>query len=586
MRRLNQYLSLTFFIFAWLAFCPAHAASIASEEEMAAQSFDDRFTTNWLAAVRAALPANYQVKSNFDFTTATNYLCIESGKGNVAAQALWGFTLIVLRASPETAATGLKLLRDSAEKGWIPAMINLGYLAEAGKYIRQDYNEAFRWFERAATLGIGEAQLQLGACYHYGFGTSPNFSMAAKFYRLSADQTNFVAMKSLGYLLMNGYGVNKNEDAAKALFLRAANEGKNRRAMYNLGVLCVLKFPDTNAMAEAFHWMTQSAALGDALAANELANFYFRGWGVVETNLASSQFWRFKAAILGSTDAQYFMGNAYRIGSGVPKDSVNSLNWYGKAAAKNHPSALYDLALHYLEDRTNHASLILENQLMAKAAHMGHREAQFQWAMSCFRGDVRPDFEGGKEWLAKAAENGWSKAEFSLFQLYYNGLQPGKDCPAYPKDKTEAIKWLRRAAEHENLPAQSMLAVMLIRGLDMEQNKSEAEKLLRNAAAHGAAGAQNDLGFAILNGDASSSYPTEAAMWCKLGLTHSSDQNVSRRAAINLSNALLRLTPDQKQEVDDRVKYFQPEPITELDPNIKDWQKNPDYRQEDGQFGH
>ena len=154
--------TLTFFIFAWLAFCPAHAASIASEEEMAAQSFDDRFTTNWLAAVRAALPANYQVKNNFDFTTATNYLCIESGKGNVAAQALWGFTLIVLRASPETAATGLKLLRDSAEKGWIPAMINLGYLAEAGKYIRQDYNEAFRWFERAATLGIGEAQLQLG----------------------------------------------------------------------------------------------------------------------------------------------------------------------------------------------------------------------------------------------------------------------------------------------------------------------------------------------------------------------------------------------------------------------------------------
>jgi hypothetical protein len=173
-----------------------------------------------------------------------------------------------------------------------------------------------------------------------------------------------------------------------------------------------------------------------------------------------------------------------------------------------------------------------------------------------------------------------------LFQLYDNGLPPGKDCPAYPEDKIEAIKWLRRAAEHGHLQAQSTLAVMLIRGLDVEQNKTEAGKLLRSAAEHGFAPAQNDLGFAILNGDIASMDPIEAATWCKLAVSHSTDPNVLRRASGNLSNALARLTPDQLEEVDNRVKGFRPHPIPEIDPKIKDWWKNPDYQQEDGQFGH
>jgi TPR repeat protein len=198
----------------------------------------------------------------------------------------------------------------------------------------------------------------------------------------------------------------------------------------------------------------------------------------------------------------------------------------------------------------------------------------------------QPGCESGNQWLARAAENGWPRAEFILFQLYYHGAAPGKECPAYPKDKAEALKWLRRAAVHGNLQAQSILAVMLIRGLDVQPDKPEAEKLLRNAAAHGYAPAENDLGFAILNGDISTTDPEEAAMWCKLACLHSSDPNVSRRAKVNLSNVLSRLTVDQQQDVVRRVEDFHALPVPELDPKVADWQKNPAYQQEDGQFGH
>jgi hypothetical protein len=459
-------------------------------------------------------------------------------------------------------------------------------LFEGGKYVRRNYNEAFYWFGRAAELGNAEAQLQLGGCYHYGLGTTPNYSMAAKYYRLAAGQTNYVAMKCLGFLLMNGYGMETNEDEARSWLLRASKEGGNRRAMYDLGVLYSRKYPDTNAVMEEFKWMKQSAELGDALAADELSHFYYRGWGATETNLANYRYWRFKAAFLGSTEAQEVMGQAYRTGDGVPVDLENSLVWTSKAAAKNQPDALYNLAVRYYEARTNHDSLLLADKLMLQAAQMGHREAQFQIAMSFFRGDVILSSEYGTEWLAKAAENGWPKAEYTLFQLYYNGVPPGKDCLAYPKDKAEAIKWLRRAAEHGYFQAQSMLAVMLIRGLDMDQDKAEAEKLLRNAAQHGFVPAQNDLGYAILSGGLTTTDPTEAAMWCGLAVAHATDPIIARRANVNFANAMRNLTFDQQDQLNQRVHNFQPQATPEMDPKIQGWQKNPAYQPEDGRFGH
>jgi TPR repeat protein len=574
------------FTFALLVLCQAHAG-VPSDDEIPAHPFDDQFSTNWFAMVRSALPAKYSENGRFDFQQATNGLRQEIANANLAAQALWGFTLVVLSGSPEIKDTGLQLLRGSAEKGYAPAMMNLGLLFEGGKYVRKNYNEAIHWFGQAAALGDAEAQLQLGGCYSYGLGTTPNYSMAAKYYRLSAEQTNFVAMKSLGYLLLNGYGVETNEDEAKYWFLRAANEGGNRRAMYDLGALYSQKYPDTNAMIESFKWMKKSAELGDALAASTLSGYYFRGYGGTETNLANYRYWRFKAAFLGATDAQFLMGQAYRVGDGVPKDAENSLIWYGKAAAKNHPDALYDLAIHYLEERTNRASLQMGTELMFRAAQMGHREAQFQYAWSCFRGDLNLDCDAGREWLAKAAENGWGNAEFQLFQFYYNGFAPGKYCPAYPQDKIEGVKWLRRATAHGYFQAQSILAVMLIQGqAGVDKDKPEAERLLRDAAEHGYDHAQNDLGFAILSGDLITTNIVEAAMWCKLAEQNSSDPIFSDRASINLAQAMSLLNYDQQNEMYDRVKNFHPLPRPQTDPTIKDWQKNPDYQPEDGRFGH
>jgi hypothetical protein len=87
--------SLAMFALVLTAYCQLHAASVPSEDEMPTQTFDDRLSTNWYAAVIAAVPARYRANTNFNVAEATNYICQESRQGNAVAQALWGFALVV-----------------------------------------------------------------------------------------------------------------------------------------------------------------------------------------------------------------------------------------------------------------------------------------------------------------------------------------------------------------------------------------------------------------------------------------------------------------------------------------------------------
>jgi TPR repeat protein len=555
-----------------------------AESDAASAPTAESSATNWMEAAKAALPERYREKI-LSFGQLTNLLSQESQGGNSAAQGLWGFALVAQSHSPDEAMPGMELLRSAARNGCVPAMLNLAYVYQNGKFAKTNYSEAFHWFSVAAEKGNADAQAQLGGCYHTGRGTTRDYSKAAKWYRLAADQNNYEAMKSLGFLLLNGLGVDRDLGAAKSWSSRAAKEGNHRRAMFNLGAICILESSNSTdsaaSMAEAFRWYKQSADLGDPLACFQVACFYYHGWGGVATNLDSYYKWLSQAANLGASEAEYFMGQSCRTGIGMPKDEAKSLEWYRKAAAKNEPRALYDLAVHYFEDKSIRPAQKMANDYMLRAAQAGHREAQLQYAMSAFRGDVAPpDCERGKQWLAKSAENGWGKAEFLLFQLYYNGKSPVADCPPYPKDTVEAMKWLRRASEHENLQAQSVLAVMLIQGKDVEQNNSEAEKLLRNAAMHGYVQAQNDLGYAILTGVTAKKDWAEAATWCELAETKSTDTNTVARAKVNFANASSQLSAAELSEVDRRVKAFQSIPIAGIDPLAKDWEKNPEFQLE------
>ena len=197
---------------------------------------DDSFSSNWVAQVKSVLPPKYAKDEGLTFQVATNLLCREGKRGNYKAMGLWGFTKIIRSKDKESIEDGIHLMEVSADKGYVPAMDTLGVIFSQGKYVLQDYARSRHWYEMAATNGDAGAEAQVGTFYHYGLGVAPDRDMTIKYYRMAAEHTNYEAMKSLGYILSNGPETQRDMSAAKYWSERAAREGDNARAMYNLGV--------------------------------------------------------------------------------------------------------------------------------------------------------------------------------------------------------------------------------------------------------------------------------------------------------------------------------------------------------------
>ena len=83
------------------------------------------------------------------------------------------------------------------------------------------------------------------------------------------------------------------------------------------------------------------------------------------------------------------------------------------------------------------------------------------------------------------------------------------------RDDAEAVKWLRKAAEHGNGAAQFDLGLMYNGGDGVTRDYAEAAKWFRMAAEQGHAGAQGWLGFAFGSGQGVTRDYAEAAKWVR-----------------------------------------------------------------------
>jgi localization factor PodJL len=155
---------------------------------------------------------------------------------------------------------------------------------------------------RAAALrGEGAAAYEIGARYAEGRGTAVNYEEAIKWYERAADKGIVLAMFRLGTLLEKGLGTTKNPDAARRYYLQAAERG-NAKAMHNLAVLDADgggKGPNYKAAA---NWFKKAAERGIADSQYNLGILYARGIGL-EQNLAESFKWFSLAAAQGDADA-------------------------------------------------------------------------------------------------------------------------------------------------------------------------------------------------------------------------------------------------------------------------------------------
>lgn len=118
------------------------------------------------------------------------------------------------------------LYRRAAELGNGTAQNNLGDLLYKGLGVQKDVEEAFRWFERAAEKGSVSALYNLGLCYEMGSGVRKDLRRAAEYYRRAAAKDHKGAMLTLGRWSLEGRnGFKKDPERAKHWLEQAAALG-------------------------------------------------------------------------------------------------------------------------------------------------------------------------------------------------------------------------------------------------------------------------------------------------------------------------------------------------------------------------
>ncbi len=136
-------------------------------------------------------------------------------------------------SSDRSNSTAVDKIRILAEQGDVKYESILGIIYYNGDHgVTQDYSQAAKWLERAATQGEINSQSLLGIMYLKGRGVSQDYSQAIKWLEKSAQQNDSQAQLVLGSIYYIGEGGSQNisQDLkiAKEWFKTSCSNGSER----------------------------------------------------------------------------------------------------------------------------------------------------------------------------------------------------------------------------------------------------------------------------------------------------------------------------------------------------------------------
>src|SRR3954468_22740543 len=116
----------------------------------------------------------------------------------------------------------------------------------------------------------------------------------------------------------------------------------------------------------------------------------------------------------GDADAAFNLGQAYRLGRGVPTNLAAAQTWFERAAAKGHVDAQATLGLLLFQNGNQAAGL----KWLKAAAEQGEPRALLVYGTALFNGDgVTQDPILGYAYVSRAAAQGLAPARETLAQL-------------------------------------------------------------------------------------------------------------------------------------------------------------------------
>lgn len=232
--------------------------------------------------------------------------------------------------------------------------------------------------------------------------------------------------------------------------------------------------PIEQDLGKAFYWYSKLAELGNTIGQHNLAICYGQGLGV-ERDFDKATYWSKMSCENGNeassvlfdyyskmaeelpkldydTDAQTdFANKLVGLANSLPQlDHKEDYKWAfelaSKAAEKNNPDAIWNLALCYQNGRGVRKNIKRAIKLFEKGADLGHAPSQNSLGSLYTNGShIEPDYDKAIDLFKKAASQGNALAMKNLGYCYQFGY--GVD-----GDMQKAIEWYEKSLEIVNDP--------------------------------------------------------------------------------------------------------------------------------------
>jgi localization factor PodJL len=230
--------------------------SMTSPTPIGRQSFNNAMPSNGDGMTSAAIPPSTPSASASDVTGTIPLSPTSSGAGKLA----------MIQVPPTERvpdAIGGPILRAAVLKGDPTAAFEVGVRFAEGKGVAPNYDEAAKWFDRAAQAGVVPAIFRLGTFYEKGLSVKKDIDIARRYYMQAAERGNAKAMHNLAVLDADGGGKGADYKNAAQWFRKAADRGI-ADSQYNLGILYARGIGVDQNLAESFKWFSLAAAQGDS----------------------------------------------------------------------------------------------------------------------------------------------------------------------------------------------------------------------------------------------------------------------------------------------------------------------------------
>jgi TPR repeat protein len=369
-------------------------------------------------------------------------------------------------------------MKEKAEGGDAAAQDRLSRLLIYGQGMAVDLKAAFEWAEKSAQAGHGLGQLHLGLLYRKGTGTEPDekksnelFAEAAKTLPALVAKKNPAAMRALATLNYRGWGGLK-QDRVKALKL-------NQQAADAGDPLGMVEVADQLWDAKGTHRQRSKAkrlfqkalpllmTLGEAgdRRAQYVAGNLLAGLRLGTRDFAESIKWHQPGADTGYASAEFIIGARHQKGHGTPKNDIQAMIWYNKAAAQGHAGGINNVGwMHSYGRAGDPRDGDKASAMYLRAAERGNEVSQNNIGMRYYSGaGVAKDLVKAFEWHKRSAENDYGRGQYYLALRFDSGEGTNPDL-------AKAVYWYQRAGENDLVDAQVKLAQMFHEGRGVKRD--------------------------------------------------------------------------------------------------------------------